>query len=136
MPAFAAIVRVLQCVAPLGVVSSVLTITASTSSSEIVRGPPTRGSSNKPSSRLAMNRRRHFPTVVLVVRCRRATVVSVAPLAHASTSRARKASRRFTCARFVKRTNSVRSTSVTTNSALGRPIVAMPHSRSQPEPFS
>jgi len=44
-PALAAIVRVLQCVSPGGVVSSVFTITASTSSSEIVRGAPTRGSS-------------------------------------------------------------------------------------------
>ena len=61
--AFAAIPRVLQCVAPLGVVSSVLTITASTCASEIVRGPPTRGSSYSPSRRVAMNRIRHFPTV-------------------------------------------------------------------------
>ena len=45
IPAFAAIVRVLQWVSPVGVVSSVFTITASTSASEIVRGAPTRGSS-------------------------------------------------------------------------------------------
>ena len=73
IPAFAAIVRVLQCVSPFGVVSSVLTITASTSSSEIVRGAPTRGSSYSPSSRRSMNRVRHLPTVALVVRYRRAT---------------------------------------------------------------
>lgn len=45
--------------------------------------------------------------------------------AHARTSRARNASARLTPARFVKRTNSRRSSSVTTNTALGRPIVAM-----------
>ena len=45
IPAFVAIVRVLQGVSPGGVVSSVFTITASTSSSEIVRGAPTLGSS-------------------------------------------------------------------------------------------
>lgn len=45
MPAWAAIDRVLQCVSAAGVVSSVLTITASTSSSVIVRGAPALGSS-------------------------------------------------------------------------------------------
>jgi hypothetical protein len=44
-------------------VRSVCTMMASTSSSEIVRGPPTRGSSYKPSRRLSMKRLRHFPTV-------------------------------------------------------------------------
>src|SRR3970040_387115 len=51
MPAALAMVRVLQCVSPFGVVSSVLTITASTASSDTVRGAPTRGSSYKPSRR-------------------------------------------------------------------------------------
>ena len=41
--AWTAIDRVLQWVSPGGVVSSVVTITASTSPSEIVRGAPTRG---------------------------------------------------------------------------------------------
>jgi hypothetical protein len=45
MPAFAAMVRVLQCVSAGGVVSRVFTITASTAASEMVRGAPTRGSS-------------------------------------------------------------------------------------------
>ena len=72
-----------------------------------------------------MKRVRHFATVRFVVRRRRATALSGAS-AHASTIRARNAMGRFTCARFVKRTNSARSTSVTTTSALGRPSFAMP----------
>ena len=44
-----AIERVLQCVAPAGIVSKVCTTTRSTSSSPIVRGAPGRGSSSKPS---------------------------------------------------------------------------------------
>jgi hypothetical protein len=64
-------VRVLQCVSPFGVASSVLPITASTASSDTIRGAPTRGSSYNPSTRRAMNRRRHFATVLFVVRRRR-----------------------------------------------------------------
>lgn len=127
IPAFSAIERVLQCVSPGGVLSSVWTMTASTAASEIVRGPPTRGSSYSPAKRRSTNRVRHFPTVALVVRYRRATTVFVTPSVHASTSRARNARRRFTCARFVKRTNSARSSAVTASATLGRPIVAMPY---------
>ncbi len=103
IPAFAAIVRVLQCVCPFGVVSSVLTMSASTCSSVIVRGPPTRGSSYKPSSRRAMKRSRHFPTVCPVVRARLATsALETAPAsAQARMSRARNAMSRFTRDRFV-----------------------------------
>jgi hypothetical protein len=63
MPTSAAIDRVDQCVASLGAVSRVLTMTASTWSSLIVRGRPGRGSSSKPSRRSARNRDRHFATV-------------------------------------------------------------------------
>src|SRR5713101_396688 len=91
----------------------------------MVRGAPTRGSSYKPSSRRSMKRVRHLPTVALEVRCRRATVVFGTASVHASTRRARNARARLTWARFVKRTNSRRSTSVTTNATLGRPIVAI-----------
>ena len=51
--------------------------------------------------------------------------------AHASTSRARNATWRFTCARLVRRCNSTRSSSEMTNSALGRPRFAMPPYRSR-----
>ena len=87
--------RVLQCVSPAGVVSSVFTMMASTCSSEIVRGAPTRGSSYRPSSRRSTNWLRHFATVVFVVRRRRATAVSEASI-HANTIRARNATARFT----------------------------------------
>ena len=63
-PTSAAIERVDQCVASLGVVSNVLVITSSTIASVIVRGCPGRGSSTRPSSRSASNRRRHFATVL------------------------------------------------------------------------
>ena len=55
--------RVLQCVASLGVDSSVSVITRSTSSSVTARGRPLRGSSDRPSNRRSKNRERHFPTV-------------------------------------------------------------------------
>jgi hypothetical protein len=98
---------------------------ASTCSSEIVRGAPTRGSSYKPSSRRSTNWLRHFATVVFVVRRRRATAVSEASI-HANTIRARNANARFTRARFVNRTSAARSSSVTVTSALGRPSFGMP----------
>ena len=44
-PIFLAMLRVLQCVAPSGLLSSVATTTASTRSAPISRGRPTRGSS-------------------------------------------------------------------------------------------
>jgi hypothetical protein len=124
-PAAFAMDRVLQCVSPGGVVSSVFTMMASTCSSEIVRGASTRGSSYNPSSRRSTNWPRHFATVVFVVRRRRATAVSEASI-HANTIRARNATARFTRARFVNRTSAVRSASVTTTLALGRPIFRMP----------
>ena len=123
MPAAFAIDRVLQWVSPGGVVSSVFTMMASTASSVIVRGAPTRGSSYNPARRCATNWLRHFATVVFVVRRRRATVVSES-LAQANTMRARNAMARFTRTRFVRRTKSTRSLSVSTISALGRPIFA------------
>src|SRR2546426_526654 len=84
-------VRVLQCVASRGVVSSVTRITRSTSSSVIRRGAPGRGSSSSPSRRWPRNRVRHLPMVCLVSRSSRATPVFVLPAAHSSTNRARSA---------------------------------------------
>jgi len=129
------IVRVLQSVSAAGVVSSVFTITASTSSSDIVRGAPTRGSSYRPSSRPSMNRRRHMPTVAFVVRTRLATALPAVPSAHASTRRARNARERFTRARLVNRVSARRSSSVTITAGVGRPIVAMPLSITVPIVF-
>ena len=75
IPAASAILRVLQCVSALRLLSSVLTITRSTASSEIVRGAPGRGSSYSAATRPATKRRRHLPTVVPVVRSFAATTV-------------------------------------------------------------
>ena len=61
-PASRAIVRVLQCVAPAGTLSSVLAITASMRASSIVRGAPGRGASSSPSRRYSTKRARHFDT--------------------------------------------------------------------------
>jgi hypothetical protein len=117
--------RVLQCVSPGGVVSSVFTMMASTWSSDTVRGAPTRGSSSSPSSRRSTNWPRHFATVVFVVRKRRATAVSDESR-HANTIRARNAKWRLMRARFVSRMSAARSSSVTATSARGRPIFGMP----------
>jgi len=62
-PLALAMLRELQWVASDGSVSRVRTITASIRASSSVRGVPDRGSSRRPSSRCAMNRRRHLPTV-------------------------------------------------------------------------
>jgi hypothetical protein len=91
-PHAVAIDRVLQWLASEGVVSSVWVSTRSTSTSVIVRGAPGRGSSSKPSSRVARKRARHFPTVCFVSRNRRASAVCVSPAAQPSTMRARCAS--------------------------------------------
>ena len=80
---------------------------ASTCSSEIVRGAPTRGSSYSPSSRRSTNWLRHLATVVFVTRRRRATTVSESSI-HANTIRARNATARFTRTRFVNRTRAAR----------------------------
>ena len=87
-----AIERVLQCVAPAGIVSKVCTTTRSTSSSPIVRGAPGRGSSSKPSQPSRRNRRRHLPTVPRVVPSSPATFRSPLPAAVSSTIFARKTS--------------------------------------------
>ena len=59
-----AIERVLQCVAWVGIVSSVLVTTSAILSSPILRGAPQRGSSSRPSRRLKANRLRHVMTVI------------------------------------------------------------------------
>jgi hypothetical protein len=72
--------RLLQCLSFLGVDSSVIVNTRSTSAS-LSRRVPSRGSSNKPSSLLFRKRVRHLPIVCLVTRKRSATVVLLAPAA-------------------------------------------------------
>ena len=90
-PLLFAMERVLQWVAPRGIVSRVSVITRSTSSSETVRGAPGRGSSSSPSQPFSRKRRRHLPTVTRVVPSLSATAWSLSPSAQASTMRARSA---------------------------------------------
>jgi hypothetical protein len=91
IPAARAIVRVLQCVAARGRLSSVRTMTLSTFASSIVRGAPGRGSSSSPSTPPSTKRRRHLPTVCAVTRSRPATALLLRPEAHPNTIRARNA---------------------------------------------
>lgn len=84
--------RVLQCVAPGGIVSNVVITACSTWSSVTVRGVPGRGSSNNPSNRSRAKRVRHLPTVAGNRRRRRVTVLLFCPAAQSITIRARRAS--------------------------------------------
>ena len=75
-----------------------------------------------------MNRARHLPTVTGLQPSRTATVLLSAPSAHASTIFDRSAN---ACDDFARRdhdTSWERSASVNVNSALGRPVLAMPES--------
>src|SRR5205809_3322513 len=115
-------VRVLQWVAPRGVVSSVRITTSSTFASVICRGAPTRGSSNSPATRSATKRARHLHTVTGDIRNRRGTVLFSRPSAQASTIRARRAMAGADRDRCASDSSSRRSSSVNTNAALGRPV--------------
>jgi hypothetical protein len=88
-PTSAAIDRVDQCVASLGVLSNVLTITSSTFSSLTVRGRPGRGSSNSPSSRSRLNRDRHRVATPRSIPSRSAISVFLSPAAASNTIRER-----------------------------------------------
>ena len=92
IPSAAAIDLVDQCVALGGCSSSVVTITASTCASVIVRGAPGRGSSRSPSSRHCAKRRRHLPTVTGWQSSAAAIALFDVPPAAASTMRQRSAS--------------------------------------------
>ena len=117
-----------QCVASRGVDSRVSTTTCSTCSSPMLRGAPGRGSSTNPSSRSVTNRERHLPTVGRETRSSAATSVLLAPAAQASTIRERSANRWELFGRRAQRASVSPSSSVTTNSAFGRPLAAMPTS--------
>src|SRR3954469_8779691 len=108
-PTSRAIDRVDQCVASLGVVSSVLTITCSTCSSLIVRGPPGRGSSVSPSSRCARNRARHLPATLRWIPSRSAISVFLSASAASNTIRDRSANACAFVRRRVQDSNCARS---------------------------
>src|SRR5262245_24833242 len=121
-PQRAAIARVLQCVASRGLASSVSVTICSTCPSLMWRGAPGRGSSSKPSRRAARNQLRHLPTVCLVSRSSCATRVLVCPRAHANTTRARCANACAVVGRRAQRSNMSRSSSVSVNIGMGRPM--------------
>src|SRR4029078_9620856 len=93
----------------------------STCSSVIVRGAPGRGSSSKPATPLARNRRRQRPTVNRFTRASRAITVSAWPVLQASTIRARNASACAVVGRDAHRCSVVVSSAVSTTNLLGRP---------------
>ena len=64
-----------------------------------------------------------------------ATATFDSPCAHLRTIFARKATCRFVLARLASRSRSPRSTAVTSNLALGRPVLAMPPHTSHPAHF-
>src|SRR6476469_1604935 len=114
-----------QCVASLGWRSSVATSTASTCSSVIVRGAPGRGSSDSPSSRRSMNRRRQIPTVCGHTPTSAATSLLDLPAAQPNTMRHRCANACADDARRAHRCSVSRSSSDNTNAATGLPIRAI-----------
>lgn len=71
---------------------------------------------------------RHLPTVAAQP-SRPATVLLSRPSAHASTIRDRNANACDDFARLDQRTSCARSSSVNTNSALGRPVLGIPQSK-------
>jgi hypothetical protein len=115
-PACLAIDRVDQWLSPRGgACSSVATTTCSTTLSVSFRGAPGRGSSDRPSNRLATNRDRHLPTMSRETPSCAATRVFGVPSAHANTIRARIANACDDITRRVHRTNVCRSSSDNTN---------------------
>src|SRR6476469_5880201 len=124
-PVSAAIEARDQWVASLGSRSNVATTTDSTCSSVIVRGPPGRGSSTKPSSRRSTNRRRQTPTVCGQTPTSAATCLLGLPAAQPNTIRHRCANACDDDGRRAHRSNVWHSSSVNTNSAFGLPLSAM-----------
>ena len=121
-PVSCAIDRVDQCVSPrAGLDSRVLTITDSTTSSVSFRGAPGRGSSDKPSNPLAINRDRHVPTMSRETPSLAATCVFGVPSAQANTILARIAKACDVFARRVHPVNVARSSSDNTTTPCALP---------------
>ena len=129
IPVAAASERVDQCVASRGVCSRVLTITRSTSSSLIVRGPPGRGSSCSPLRRPSTKRARHLPTVLRSTPRSTPTSLLDRPSAQASTIRHRRARACELVWRRAQRPSVSRSSPLRTSSAIGVPRIAASHRR-------
>src|SRR5712672_2162974 len=110
-PEALAIERVLQWVAAAGIVSNVVVTTSAIFSSPILRGAPGRGSSARPSNRLAANRWRQVATVRRLTPSCAAIARLVVPSAAKSTISARIASAREIFRRRVRASSSRRSAS-------------------------
>src|SRR5215472_11433078 len=114
--------RVLQCVAPRGWLSSVCTMTLSTFASSILCGTPGRGSSSNPSTPRSTKRRRHLPTVCTVTRSRAATALLLKPEEQPNTMRARNAK---ACAVLRRRVSPSKIPAASADSSIlatGRPV--------------
>src|SRR5712671_5694321 len=110
-PGQALVKRVLQWVAAAGIVSNVVVTTSAIFSSPILRGAPGRGSSARPSNRLAANRWRQVATVRRLTPSCAAIARLVVPSAAKSTISARIASAREIFRRRVRASSSRRSAS-------------------------
>jgi hypothetical protein len=108
-PEALAMPRELQCVRPVGNVSSVAVTTSAIFSSLTVRGAPERGSSSRPSRRRSANRLRQVVTVTRVMPSRSAIARLLMPSAASSTISARTASPRATFRRRSRAVSSARS---------------------------
>lgn len=125
IPMRSAISRRLQCVASLGVSSSVAASRSSIIRSVIVAGLPGLGSSGRPSSLDSRNRPRHLPTVGRLTPTRSATSLFDSPSAHASMIRQRNAKACDDLRHLAQRSNWSRSLSLNVNPTLGRPVLAI-----------
>jgi len=122
----AARLRVDQCVASGGALSSVSTTTASITSSPIVRAAPGRGASTRPSRRPSAKRWRHLPTVTGLQPSSAAISAWVAlPAAQASTILDRNANAWDDECRRAQRSSVARSSALKLISTVGRPRRAM-----------
>ena len=129
IPWRAASPRLDQCVASGGAVSNVSTITASTTSSPIVRCAPGRGASTRPSSRSMAKRCRHLPTVVGLHPNSAAMSACVrSPSAQANTIRQRNANACDDEWRRVQRCSVWRSSPLRMIGTVGRPRRAIANS--------
>ena len=128
-PVSAAIADRDQCVASLGVRSSVSTTTCSTCASLTDRGPPGRSSSTRPSSPFCTNRLRHLPTVADVTPKPAATDTLSAPSAQLKMIFDRNANAWADVDRRAHRSSCSRSSAETTSRAFGRPFRGIPQSR-------
>jgi hypothetical protein len=126
IPLALAMSRLDQCVASVGFSVSVLTTTASMSSSPYLRGAPGRGSSCRPSSRFWANRRRHLPTVAGCTLRRVPASVLPNPSAQASTIWQRTAKDCSLLGRRAQRSSVARSSSLSSNASAAGPRRPIP----------